>query len=57
MLLYKEYYESRKMSQWINVFALKPDDLSRIPGTHTVEEENQLFHVISGLHTRTLAPM
>ena len=37
-----------KTSQWVKVLAAKPDDLSSIPGTHTVEE-NQLLQEGKGM--------
>ena len=34
-----------EMVQQVKVLAAKPDDLSSIPGTHTVERENGLLKV------------
>ena len=31
------------MTQWIKTLAIKPDDLSSVPGTYSVEGENSLL--------------
>jgi hypothetical protein len=38
------------MAQWIKVLASKPDYLSSIPRTHTVEEKVNAQKLSSGLH-------
>lgn len=35
-----------KMTQWVEVLAVKPDDLSSIPGSQMMEEENHLPQVV-----------
>jgi hypothetical protein len=37
------------MAQQIKAFSTKPDNLSSLPRTHTVEGENQLFCLSSDL--------
>lgn len=39
-----------KMIQWIRSLA-KPGDLSLIPGSNTVEEENQLLDTVISIYT------
>lgn len=36
---------SGEMAQWVKAIVAKPDDLSLIPGSHLVEEENELIPV------------
>jgi hypothetical protein len=63
--IYREReYQSRgrdMMTQLVQVFATKPDDLSSIPRNHTVEGVNQLLkvvpcppHVPHGSHTNKI---
>ena len=33
------------MAQWVKGLATKPDDLSSIPGTHTMEGENWFLSI------------
>lgn len=35
-----------KMAPWVKALAVKPTDLTSIPGTHTVEGQNQLLQVV-----------
>lgn len=35
-----------KMVQWVKSLVVKTDGLSSIPGTHTLEGENQLLPVV-----------
>lgn len=35
-----------KLSQWVKIFAVNPDELSFIPRAHIVERENRLLKVL-----------
>jgi hypothetical protein len=46
---------ARDMTQQVKVLAAKPEDLSSIPETHTMEGEKQHLKVSSDLHTYIMA--
>lgn len=43
---YKSLSGDQEMTQRVKTFAIKPDDLSPIPGIHKVEGENSLLQVV-----------
>lgn len=38
---------AREMTQWVKVLAIKPGNLSEIPGTHSLDRKNWLIRVVN----------
>lgn len=41
---------ARETAQWVKVLPAEADDLSSVSGTHIVEGENQIYHIVLRPH-------